>query len=66
MYFGFIIINKKQYYLKLESVKLNYSSLYEGTKLKENKLSTSYNLILFVKKMLFMMFLVLLYNYPFF
>lgn len=62
--FGFLIMSKPDYYLKLKSTEYMYGALYEGLKIKKNCFILAFNLLNLIKKMAFMFFLVFLYNVP--
>ncbi|CAK78000.1 unnamed protein product (macronuclear) [Paramecium tetraurelia] len=66
IYFGVIVMSNKRFYFELQEVQLKYGALYEGIELDSNPYSLYYNIVLFTKKLLFMFFLVFLYDYPLF
>ncbi|CAD8066144.1 unnamed protein product [Paramecium primaurelia] len=66
IYFGIIVMSNKRFYFDLQEVQLKYGALYEGIELDSNPYSLYYNIVLFTKKLLFMFFLVFIYDYPLF
>lgn len=64
IYKAFVFLNKPQYHFKLQETENMYGSLYEGVTLGKRTFSSGFNIVTLVKKMLFMYFLVFLYDVP--
>lgn len=57
-------MQKPAYVFKQKVIQNNFGAIYEGVKLEKNPFTYYYNIILLIKKVLFMMFLVLFYSNP--
>ncbi|CAD8071405.1 unnamed protein product [Paramecium sonneborni] len=64
IYSAIIFMSKPPYVFKQKVIQNNFGAIYEGIKLQKNPFTYYFNIILLIKKMLFMMFLVMFYSIP--
>ncbi|CAD8045498.1 unnamed protein product [Paramecium primaurelia] len=64
IYLAILFMSKPPYVFKQKVIQHNFGAIYEGVKLEKNPFTYYFNIILLIKKMLFMMFLVLFYQIP--
>lgn len=64
LYKSFVFMSKPKYVYELQSTLNNYGALYEGLVIQKNPFTYHYNILLLSKKMVFMFFLVFLYDAP--
>ncbi|CAD8065678.1 unnamed protein product [Paramecium sonneborni] len=64
VYSAIIFMSKPAYVFKQKVIQNNFGAIYEGVKLQKNAFTYYFNIILLIKKMLFMMFLVMFYSIP--
>ncbi|CAK71424.1 unnamed protein product (macronuclear) [Paramecium tetraurelia] len=65
IYSAILFMSKPDYVFKQRVTQNNYGAIYEGVKLEKNPFTYYFNIILLIKKMLFMMFLVMFYSMPY-
>ncbi|CAK66884.1 unnamed protein product (macronuclear) [Paramecium tetraurelia] len=64
IYSSILFMSKPDYVFKQKVIQNNLGAIYEGVKLEKNPFTYYFNIIILIKKMLFMMFLVLFYTIP--
>ncbi|CAD8157663.1 unnamed protein product [Paramecium pentaurelia] len=64
IYSAILLMSQPAYVFKQKVIQNNFQAIYEGVKLEKNPFTYYFNILLLIKKMLFMMFLVFFYSIP--